>query len=59
MLRIISSKELNRLREIEHIAWHLLDDSEEDSQTGQVTIRPMQEDWNKLSNLLSEKHPGL
>ncbi len=52
-----SADELKRLRDIEHYAWHLMDGSEEDAQTGEVTIRPMREDYDTLSKLLPEAHP--
>jgi hypothetical protein len=53
----IDEKELARLREIEHLAWHLMDDSEEDATTGEITIRPTREDYHALSKLLPEDHP--
>jgi hypothetical protein len=51
------AEELTRLREIEHLAWHILDDSEENATTGEVTITPMREDYDKLVELLPEGHP--
>lgn len=53
----VSAEELNRLREIEHLAWHMMDDSAEDAQTGEVTIQPMREDYDALAKLLPEDHP--
>jgi hypothetical protein len=53
----INAAELQRLRDIEHYAWHLMDGSEEDATTGEVTIRPMREDYDTLSKLLPEAHP--
>ena len=52
----VSAEELKRLREIEHMAWHVLDDSAEDAQTGDVSITPS-EDYFKLCELLPEAHP--
>ena len=51
------AKDAVRLREIEHLAWHLLDDSEENAQTGEITIHPLRDDYDKLSALLPEDHP--
>lgn len=51
------SAELKRLREIEHLAWHLMDDSEENATTGEFVIRPLREDALRLSELLPEEHP--
>lgn len=47
-----------RLREIEHRVWHLLDDSEEDAQTGRISFDGRgNEDHMKLCELLPEEHP--
>lgn len=54
---LVTFEELSRLREIEHLAWHMMDDSEENGGTGQVTITPMREDYEKLAALLPEDHP--
>lgn len=51
-----SAAELKRLREIEHMVWHVLDDSEEDVM-GNISIR-QSDDYLKLSDLLPEEHPG-
>lgn len=45
-----------RLLEIEHLAWHVLDGSEEDAATGNINITP-NDDYLKLSDLLPEEHP--
>lgn len=49
-------RELERLREIEHMAWHILDDSEEDAQSGNITIFAS-DDYFALCKLLPEDHP--
>lgn len=54
---LVTSEELGRLREIEHRAWHLMDDSEENGTTGEVVIRPMRHDYDRLAELLPEDHP--
>lgn len=51
--------DIERLREIEHLAWHVMDASEENAQTGEVTITPMREDYDRLSELLPEGHPDI
>jgi len=55
--KVLPLGEYVRLQEIEHLAWHMMDDSEEDAQTGVVTIEPMREDYDKLAALLPEDHP--
>lgn len=47
--------ERDRLREIEHAAWHLLDDSETNGTSGEVTV--LQSTFEALSSLLPEGHP--
>lgn len=54
----IDSTELARLREIEHVAWHLLDDAEENAQTGDITLFRGSGDYEKLCALLPEDHPS-
>lgn len=49
--------EVDRLHEIEHQAWHLLDDSAENMTTGEITV--MKENYEALSKLLPEGHPEL
>lgn len=49
--------ELTRLREIEHMVWHVLDDSEEDAQTGRISFDGTTDDYRKLTELLPEGHP--
>ena len=44
------------LAEIEHLAWHVLDDSEENATTGRISFDPS-DDYRKLCKLLSELHP--
>lgn len=51
-----AEKELVRLREIEHLVWHVLDDSEEDAATGNISIVP-NDDYLKLCDLLPQDHP--
>jgi hypothetical protein len=46
--------EIKRLREIEHAAWHLLDDSE-DRDTEAVI--PKNHHYRRLHRLLPEDHP--
>ena len=53
----VTPEELKRLRDIEHYAWHCMDGSEEDATTGEITIKSMREDYDKLSDLLTEGHP--
>lgn len=45
-----------RLKEIEHLLWHALDDSEEDAKTGNITLFHG-EDLTKLIELMPEDHP--
>jgi hypothetical protein len=52
----VGAEELKRLRDIEHYVWHVLDDSEEDAATGNISIQPS-DDYFKLSELLPEGHP--
>lgn len=47
--------EHKRLLDIEHLAWHMMDDSTEHTSTGEVTV--MREDYEALSKLLAEDHP--
>ena len=44
-----------KLAKIEHVAWHLLDDSEEDMERGAVTVDPATA--AELGALLPEDHP--
>ena len=46
-----------RLREVEHMAWHLMEASEENATTGEFTINPNREDVLELATLLPEAHP--
>lgn len=48
------SGEIARLQEIEHRAWHLLDDSE---QRGEEIVLTRGEDYDELCKLLPEEHP--
>ena len=54
--RKMTPKELERLRQIEHYVWHVLDDSEEDAVTGNISITPS-DDYLNLCDLLPEEHP--
>jgi len=45
-----------RLKEIEHLAWHVLDDSCEHPD-GQITLDGLSDDFRKLVKLLPEDHP--
>ena len=51
----VAPEELKRLREIEHHAWHLLDDSEERVAEGEVVVS--KSNYEELSKLLPEDHP--
>lgn len=50
-------KDIARLREIEHMAWHVLEDSGEQPD-GMVHIDGLSDDFRKLVTLLPEDHPG-
>lgn len=52
---LVELGELQRLREIEHRVWHLLDDSEECK--GYQAVDNECEDWRILDTLLPEGHP--
>lgn len=47
--------ELARLKEIEHLAWHLMDGSEERVTENEIVVA--REDYEALSKLLPEGHP--
>lgn len=47
--------ERERLKEIEHLAWHLLEDSEHRQDNGEVVV--LKENFDALSKLLPEEHP--
>lgn len=49
--------ELARLHDIEHYCWHVLDDSEEDAQTGVISFEQT-DDYKRLSEALPEGHPA-
>jgi hypothetical protein len=49
----VQEAEIQRLKEIEHLAWHLLDDSEVRDYECIVSRR----DFDALSELLPEEHP--
>ena len=51
----MSNEELKRLKEIEHLAWHLLDDSEDRVLENEIVVT--RENFEKLSKLLPEGHP--
>ena len=53
----IAPFELKRLREVEHMAWHVLEDSEENATTGGISIQP-NDDYFALCALLPDEHPG-
>lgn len=53
----VAPDEIARLREIEHMIWHLLDDSEESADGSRITLFPG-EDYTKLCSLLPEDHPA-
>ena len=53
MITLIS--ELKRLREIEHLAWHVCESSSEDVKARTITVDL--DDFNALVAMLSEEHP--
>lgn len=49
-------REIERLREIEHLAWHVCESSEENVHAGRITV-----DWDDfmaLSKALPMEHPA-
>lgn len=52
----VGPEEIARLREIEHMAWHVMDDSAEHPD-GAVILDGLSEDFRKLIELLPEGHP--
>lgn len=44
-----------RLRTVEHLAWHLCESSEENAQTGAITVD--RDDFDALAAALPESHP--
>lgn len=48
-------KEIERLKEIEHLIWHILEDSEENN-TGTISFE-QSEDYRQLCKLLPVNHP--
>lgn len=51
---VATDVELKRLREIEHHAWHLLDDSAED-ENGEISVT--KDNYARLVKLLPDEHP--
>jgi hypothetical protein len=50
------ASELKRLREIEHLAWHVCEGSEEDASAGTITVDA--KDLKALAAALPMEHPS-
>lgn len=50
-----TNDEMRRLREVEHLAWHLLDDSEERVMENEIVVS--KEQYEALSAVLPGRHP--
>lgn len=49
-------REIDRLRVIEHLAWHVCESSAEDATAGTITVDA--DDLKALSEVLPETHPA-
>ena len=52
----MTRQEFDRLRAIEHLAWHVCESSEENGSTGQITVDA--DDLKALSSALPMEHPS-